>query len=118
MPDNRSIDILHFSPRVARRLAGAGIRTIGQLGRYSDVDLLALPGFGKTCLAEVHHHLALLEEQPSTSLRPFRQPSGRTHKAGERLASSSASSYRGLARDEERAQEILALHEQGLTPRQ
>jgi DNA-directed RNA polymerase alpha subunit len=59
--DAAAIESLPLSNRTLCRLRDAGIATIGQLAERSDEQLLALDGFGHTCLGEVRAALRVLE---------------------------------------------------------
>ncbi len=51
------LDQLRLSYRTSRVLQEAGVQTVGELTGWSAVQLLALPTFGRTCLAEVERML-------------------------------------------------------------
>jgi len=51
------LDQLRLSYRTSRILQEAGVQTVGELTGWSAARLLALPTFGRTCLAEVERML-------------------------------------------------------------
>lgn len=55
--EDMPVSDLSFSPRTSNSLARANIRTVGELARTSDKELLAIKNFGKKSLAEVHAKL-------------------------------------------------------------
>lgn len=66
--EDMPVSDLSFSPRTSNSLARANIRTVGELARTSDKELLAIKNFGKKSLAEVHAKLKELgidRETPS-----------------------------------------------------
>ncbi len=57
------IDVLNLPTRVRNTLVRAGITTLEDLLAHSDIELLALRGFGPTSLAQVRERLAAWERE-------------------------------------------------------
>jgi DNA-directed RNA polymerase alpha subunit len=69
LPDNTPIREVRFPTPIKEALFAAGIKTVGEVREISDKDLLALPNFGKTSVAQLRDTLGL----PSTDgVRPQR----------------------------------------------
>lgn len=60
------VDALPLSNRTKCRLVEAGIETVAELDAKTDAELLALDGFGHTCLREVRSVLRFLGDEATT----------------------------------------------------
>lgn len=56
-PDGGSIHELELGVRASNCLERVGIKTIGQLARMTEAQLMALPGFNVLCLTDVRMEL-------------------------------------------------------------
>ncbi|MCG3125804.1 MAG: DNA-directed RNA polymerase subunit alpha [Phycisphaerae bacterium] len=77
IPDSAEISELDLSVRTRRSLEHAGIRTVGELRRWSDEALLKIRNFTSRCLAEVRPLLANTSPEGRVSRRTPAVYSGR-----------------------------------------
>ena len=54
---NQPISILDLSTRASNSLKNAGIKTVGEITQYSEIDLMEFEKFGKTSLTEIKKKL-------------------------------------------------------------
>ena len=74
--DEMPISELKLAPRADRGLARANIKTVGQLLRTTDKELLAIKNFGPKCLAQVHDRLRELGiERQAEPVEAAQEPS-------------------------------------------